>query len=212
MIKIHFDDTTYIWKSKLNIIKDRSLFLKEAYSLIKSMPNVKTDGFAYKREWTENLDFMGDFKIEKKLDEIVQIGVNECKKLYNEKNVVYNKVNTEAWINVVRSKDPVQTKYSNGKKYHIHTEINKEQKEFAPHYTYVYYIQMPDIMEDEDGVLYFKGDDEKEYWIRPEEDDLIIMNANMPHHPNSAPKSTLDRIVMSGNVGFEFIKNQKSLI
>ena len=34
----------------------------------------------------------------------------------------------------------------------------------------------------------------------------------MPHAPNNASESTLDRIVMAGNVGFDFIKKQKSLI
>jgi cupin superfamily acireductone dioxygenase involved in methionine salvage len=71
---------------------------------------------------------------------------------------------------------------------------------------------MPDVMNDDDGVLYFKGKNEKEYWIRPEEDDLIIMEADMPHAPQAALNSTIDRIVMAGNVGFSFIKKQKSLI
>jgi len=212
MEKIYFDDTTYIWKTKLNRLNDNLVFLKEAYSVIESRPDVKTDGFAYKKEWNENIDFIGEFKIETKLDEIVQIGVNKCKEIYNEKNITYNKINTDAWVNVVRSQNPVQETYYTDEKYHIHTEINKKNKDFIPHYTYVYYIQMPDIMNGEDGVLYFKGKNDKEYWIRPEEDDLIIMEGDMPHAPNNASESTLDRIVMAGNVGFDFIKKQKSLI
>ena len=34
---------------------------------------------------------------------------------------------------------------------------------FFPHYTYVYYIQMPDVMNADDGVLYFLGENKKEY-------------------------------------------------
>jgi hypothetical protein len=71
---------------------------------------------------------------------------------------------------------------------------------------------MPDVMNGDDGVLYFRGKNKKEYWIRPEEDDLIIMEGDMPHAPNNAPNSTLDRIVLAGNVGFEFLKNFKSII
>ena len=212
MEKIFFDDTTYIWKTKLNYKSDKSSFLKEAYSLIESQPKVKSDGFGYKIVWNENLNFIGDIKVETKLDEIFQIGINKCKEIYNEKNITYNKINTDAWVNVVRSKNPVQENFHTDEKYHIHTEINKKNKDFIPHYTYVYYIQMPDIMNGDDGVLYFKSKEDKEYWIRPEEDDLIIMEADMPHSPNSASESTLDRIVMAGNVGFDFIKNQKSLI
>ena len=212
MEKLYFDDDTYIWKTKLNRINDKVLFLKEAYSVIESQPNVKTDGFGYKNEWNQNLDFIGEFKIETKLDEILQLGVNECIEIYNETTINYNKINTDAWVNVVRSKNPVQENFHNGKKYHIHTEINKGNKQFIPKYTYVYYIQMPDVMNGEDGVLYFKGSNGNEYSVRPEEDDLIIMEAHIPHSPNNAPNSTLDRIVMAGNVGFDFIKKQKSLI
>jgi hypothetical protein len=217
MEKIYFDETTYIWKTKLNCINNKPLFLKEAYSVIESQPETKTDGFGYKEEWKMNLDFTGEINIETKLDEIVQIGINECRKLYETKNTTYNKVNTDAWINVVRSVNPVQEQFKHNElkwmdKYHTHTEINKANKKFTPHYTYVYYIQMPDVMTGDDGVLYFKGQNSKEYWVRPEEDDLIIMEGDMPHSPNSAPNSTIDRIVMAGNVGFDFIKKEKSLI
>ena len=212
MEKIFFDDTTYIWKTKLNRVSDKQALLKEAYVVIESQPNVKTDGFGYKKEWNEHLNFIGDIKVETKLDEIVQIGINKCKEIYNEKNVNYNKINTDSWVNVVRSKNPVQENFHTANKYHIHTEIQKKEKSFYPHYTYVYYIQMPDVMNDEDGVLYFKANNGKEYWIRPEEDDLIIMEGDMPHSPNTAPNSTLDRIVIAGNVGFDYIKKEKSIL
>jgi hypothetical protein len=217
MEKIYFDDTTFLWKTKLNKLVDKSFFLKEAYSVIESQPDVKSDGFAYKKEWNQNINFIGEINIETKLDEIVQIGINSCKELYKEKNIEYNKINTDAWINVVRSHNPVQIQFQHENlkrvdKFHTHTDINKEMESFIPHYTYVYYIQMPDVMTGEDGVIYFRGKNGNEYWIRPEEDDVIIMEGDMPHAPNNAPNSTIDRIVMAGNVGFDFIKKEKSLI
>jgi hypothetical protein len=217
MEKIYFDDTTYIWKDKLGRTSQKSELLDLSKTVIESLPDNKTDGFAYKKEWNENLNFLGEITIESKLDEVVQIGIDSCKKLYEEKNVEYNKINTDAWINVVRSINPVQIQFQHEElkgvdKFHVHTDINKEMKTFIPHYTYVYYIQMPNVMNGEDGVLYFRGKNKKEYWIRPEEDDLIIMEADMPHSPNNAPNSTVDRIVVAGNVGFDFIKKEKSLI
>jgi len=217
MEKLYFDETTFLWRTKLNKIDNKLSFLKEANSVIESQPDVKSDGFAYKKEWNQNINFIGEINIETKLDEIVQIGINSCKELYKEKNIEYNKINTDAWINVVRSKNPVQIQFQHEDlkgvdKFHVHTDINKEMKSFVPHYTYVYYIQMPDVMNGEDGVIYFRGKNKKEYWIRPEEDDLIIMEGDMPHSPNNAPNSTVDRIVMAGNVGFDFIKKEKSLI
>ena len=219
MEKIYFDDTTYIWKTKLNRINGKVLFLEEANHIIDSQPQFdKFDSFPIsKKKWNKSLDFIGELKVETKLDKIVQIGINECKKLYEAKNITYNKVNMEAWVNVVRSVNPIQpafkhTKLNDIDKYHTHTKIQEKLGAFFPHYTYVYYIQMPDVMNGEDGVLYFKGKNEKEYWIRPEEDDLIIMEGDVPHAPNNASNSTIDRIVIAGNVGFELIKKQKSLI
>lgn len=213
MKKLYFDDSTFIWKTKLNLTKHKSLFLKEAFDTIESMPNIKTDGYGIKMEWNNDLNFIGEIDVKTKLDEIVNFGIIHCKSLFLETGLKYNKINMDAWINIVRSKEPVQENFHNDKqKYHIHTDINKQMESFVPNYTFVYYIQMPDVMEGEDGVLYFKGENKKEYWIRPEEDDLIIMSGDMPHSPNTAPKSTIDRIVLAGNVGFEFIKKEKSLI
>jgi len=217
MEKLYFDEETYIWRDKLNRLSDKSDLLKEANSIIESQPNVKTDGYGFVKEWNRNINFTGEIDIKTKIDEIIQIGIDRCKDLYKEKNILYNKINTDAWVNVVRSTDPVQIQFKHEElkgvdKYHVHTDINKEIKSFIPHYTYVYYVQMPDVMNGEDGVLYFKGKNKKEYWIRPEEDDLIIMEADMPHSPNNAPNSTIDRIVVAGNVGFDYIKKEKSLI
>jgi len=217
MEKLYFDDSTYIWKIKLNKLSDKDILLKEANFVIESQPDIKTDGFGYKKEWNNNINFTGEINIETKMDEIIQIGIDHCKDLYKERNVIYNKINTDAWVNVVRSTNPVQIQFKHEElkgidKFHVHTDINKEMKSFIPHYTYVYYVQMPDVMNGEDGVLYFRGKNNKEYWIRPEEDDLIIMEADMPHSPNNAPNSTVDRIVVAGNVGFDYIKKEKSLI
>ncbi len=215
--KIYFDDNTFIWKCKLNLARDKSKLLKESYELINSMPENNTDGYGYTQVWNNDINFIGDVNIQNDIDKIMQNGINYCKELFNEHNKTYNKINADVWVNMVRSKDPIQIHFKHNElkgidKYHTHTEINKNNKKFYPHYTYVYYIQMPDIMEGEDGVLYFKGQNDNEYWIRPEEDDLIIMPGYMPHAPNNAPKSTVDRIVIAGNVGFEYIKKEKSIL
>ena len=213
MEKIYFDETTFIWRTKLNLLEDKTIFLKEAEYFISLMPNSINDSYPIAKEWDNDLDFKGKFDGELNLYRIIQLGIDGCKSIYDEKQLPYNKINVESWINVVRSKNPVQPNfYDTEGKYHIHTEISKETKSFFPNYTYVYYIQMPDVMNDEDGVLYVMSKSGKEYFIKPEEDDLIIMEGDLPHAPNNAPNSTIDRIVLEGNVGFDFIKKEKSLI
>jgi hypothetical protein len=212
MEKIYFDDTTFIWKKKLNLVKYKSLLLKEANDIIESQPMSKQDGFGI-INWVDNVNLNGELNIINKVDEISQIGIDECKKLYEDGNIPFNKVNVETWINRVRHKNPVQKEYwKNVDKYHTHTDINKKLRVFYPNFTFVYYIQMPDVMNGDDGVLYFKSKKGKEYWVKPEEDELIIMQGDVPHSPNNAPNSTIDRIVLAGNIGFEFVKKSSSLI
>ena len=206
--KIYFDELTFIWKGKLNLFNCKDVILRESFDIINSSNDLskKTDAYGYLS--SRQVDFKGNILIKNKLDEICQSGINVCKELYQNE---FNKVNSDAWVNVVRSKDPVQPKMT-GSKYHTHTDIQSKLGSFFPHFTYVYYIQMPDNMDGEAGVLYFKGKDEKEYWIRPEEDDLVVLEGWMPHSPSNAPNSTVDRIVMAGNVGFEHIKEHKTLV
>lgn len=204
MKKICFDDDTYIWKTKLNYTSHKEELLNEVNFIIQSFPNNLTDSYPFKRIWLNSTDFVGNIDIKTRIDEVVQIGINSCKKLYSETNFEYNKLNISAWVNRYQSVNPLQPILNNNE-YHVHTEINKKNKSFTPYFTFVYYVQMPDIMKNQDGVLYLKGTNNSEHFIRPDEDDLIIMNANTPHKINNAPFATLDRLVIAGNVGFELL-------
>ena len=88
MEKLYFDDTTYIWKTKLNLVEYKKLLLKEAIDVIESQPEIKSDGFGYKQEWKENLNFLGEILINNKLDEVVKCGINYCKEIYKEKGLL----------------------------------------------------------------------------------------------------------------------------
>jgi hypothetical protein len=216
MEKLYFDDTTFIWKTKLNLFDNKNEIIKQAKHVIKSHIGNITDGFGYLKMENDKVLDRANCEKQPLLDEIIELSTNYCKEIYIESNE-YNKLNVESWINIVRSENPIQKTYVDRDlggelSYHVHTELNKINKSFFPHYTYVYYVQMPDVMNGEDGVLYFKSKNDITYWVKPEEDDLIIMPADMPHLPNNAPNSTLDRIVIAGNVGFEFIKNFKTII
>lgn len=214
MEKIFFDNSTYIWKTKLNMLDNKQNLLKTFYEMEEGN---------YYRKFKDFDSYPYHEGMNNKFDEIVNISCEICKSLYIKTNNIYNKFHADAWINVIRSKKPVQPGFvkedndvyhlsEDDGKYHNHVEIKKIQKSFFPHYTWVYYIQMPDIIEGNDGVLYIKGENDKNYWIRPEEDDLIIMEGSLPHAPNNAPKSNIDRIVFAGNTGFEFMKTTKSII
>jgi hypothetical protein len=46
MEKIYFDDTTFIWKTKLNLSTEKEALLKQAHSIIDATPRSKTDSFS----------------------------------------------------------------------------------------------------------------------------------------------------------------------
>ena len=132
MDKIYYDDTTYIWKTKLNFAKHKKSLIQIAKNLMQNPDGKKWDGYEYKSE-TENINFIGDLLIQNTFDDIVQMGINLCKELCKETSTQYNKLNYEAWVNVVRSKKPKQNAFINNKlkdidKYHSHTELNEKRK------------------------------------------------------------------------------------
>jgi hypothetical protein len=216
MEKIYFDDETYIWKTNFDISHMKDDVLEECLSIIKEFEaSTPYDDFLFFREWKENIDFNGDFESTKKIYEIVKEGIKACTTLFNENiKLPYNKINTDGWVNLVRTKNPKQSTFLTETeiKMHNHTENNRNSKLFRPDYTYVHYVQMPDNLEGNDGVLYIEGKYGIIYNILPKENDIIIMEGRIPHVPALAKKSTKDRIVIAGNVGFEMIKKTNTLI
>jgi hypothetical protein len=215
MEKIYFDDETYVWRTQFDISDIKDDVLKECADIMKEMGDVPGDNFGFFNEWNGNINFDGTFAIETKIHNIIKKGIDVCTTLFNENmKLPFNKVNTDAWINVVRAKNPKQPNFlqDNEIEMHSHTDLNKKNKVFRPDYTYVHYVQMPNNLEGNDGVLYIGGMNGVIYNILPKENDIIIMEGYVPHVPASARKSTKDRIVIAGNVGFEMIKKTNSLI
>lgn len=214
MEKICYDDSTFVWKTKLKMDSYKEEILKEAIDLVVAKPS-KADSYTYlfEKVLDKNTDFL-NLETKNNFDKICNMGVSLCQELYDEKNIQYNNILLSSWVNVLRSKQPVQPNFTKtGKdRYHIHTELQKLSESFEPIYTFVYYIQMPEIMNNDDGVLQFLGENDKSYQIKPEEDDLIIMLGDVPHFPKHAPSATLDRYVLAGNVGFTYTKKQKTLL
>ena len=71
---------------------------------------------------------------------------------------------------------------------------------------------MPNNLSGDDGVLFIEGKNGNVYSYLPKEGDIVIMDGDLPHVPNYALDSTLDRIVLAGNVGIEYSKLNNTLI
>lgn len=205
-----YSPTLSIWKSKFDITNKNKLII-ECDEHIKNRPNVKTDGYDY--FITDSLKYNGKLNIEKtkELDKVMCSGIESTIKIHEK---IFNEIKMDSWINIVKSKNPVQKNYkSNGNLiFHNHVELNLMNKLPPPLYTFVCYIQMPNNLIGDDGVLFMEDIDKKVYSILPEEGDIIIMKGDLPHVPNYSPNSTVDRIVLAGSIRMDFSKFNKSLI
>jgi len=215
--EIKFSDTLTIWKSKYEFknkeqcILECNLYINK---YLESFDHKITDAYTYFILNEFKNFFYKKFTIQNELDEIVLSGINTIidlhQKIYNKD---YNKIYTDNWINVVKIK-PMQKIWTkqNNLVFHSHTDLNVKDDRIEPDFTYVTYIQMPNNLINNDGVLYMKDLEGEIFHYLPEEGDIIIMKGETEHVPNHAPKSTLDRIVMAGNVTIVNDKIIKTLL
>lgn len=208
--EIIYSPTLSIWKSKFDISNKEKLVF-ECNEHIKIRPNVKTDGYDY--FITDGLIYDGKLNINivKELDKVMHSGIESTIKIHDK---VFNEIKMDSWINVVKSKNPVQKNYktNGGLIFHNHVDLNLHNKLPPPLYTFVCYIQMPNNLVGNEGVLFMEDVDKNVFSILPEEGDIIIMKGDLPHVPNYAPNSTVDRIVLAGSIRMDFSKFNKSLI
>lgn len=208
--EIIFSPTLKIWKSHFDI-GNKNKLLNECEKLIKSNPDVSTDGYAFYINSSLKYNNFLNIEINSELDKIMCDGFNSCIKIHND---IFNEIKTDVWVNVVKAKDPVQKNYKHDGSliFHNHVDLNILNKLPPPLYTFVCYIQMPNNLLNDDGVLFMEDTDKKVFSILPEEGDIIIMKGDLPHVPNYSPNSTIDRIVLAGSIRMDFSKLNKTLI
>ena len=97
----------------------------------------------------------------------------------------------------------------------FHSHTNMDRLRTKGEWTWTFYVQMPDNLNDDDGTIVFKIDN-KEYSILPKEGELLIFPADVLHMPNTNTSSIKDRIVLAGtlskiDLNKSFVKHEKTL-
>ena len=207
-MRINLSDSVGYWKYNFDISNIGDIVL-DTLNVINHV-NSPQDGHGLwlntkSKEWviSQDLGNMGD---------IILDGISKCEHLYTQP---YNSVEIGCWVNVVnnsKTKQTIRDSKTNELIYHTHTVIEKILGNPLPNYTFVFYIQMPDNLSNDDGKIFIKDKDGTEFGILPKVGDLIILEGDVPHAPVDAPKSTKDRIVIAGNVIFKNIKKTKTLM
>jgi len=132
--------------------------------------------------------------------EIIDMSRLMVQQIQRDRRLLYSDTLESHWIYISGSDNP----YAPWHKHHHVAEVEN----IEPHWTYVFYAEMPEKLEGTDGRLYFRmdHDPQTEYWILPKENTFLVFPSLLDHKPETAQKSTKSRIVMAGNYFFDFQK------
>ena len=134
------------------------------------------------------------------LDVILDRAVSLCKDLYNEKTIGYL---IHSWIAISRN-DRGTTLW------HKHINFASPNNFIKTDYTFTYYLQMPDNLYGDDGMILFKTNDGQIHKFLPEENDMFIFPPDLEHVVGWNRESTKDRVVVASNI--TFINSNKNTI
>ena len=103
----------------------------------------------------------------------------------------------------------IQTKDTNDEVFHRHLRLDGGRSEIATDCTFVFYLQIPTNLNEGEGDLLFKWDNETIHALRPYEGEVIFFPGNMWHTPKSTPTANMDRIVIGGNISCDFLTKKE---
>jgi hypothetical protein len=198
--KLTYDKIT-IYKTKLHNIDDAKL-LEEVYANKRYL--------FYDSEYNDEmlhlpgLQMTGDLMTGDETTVIKKRGYDVCKSIFeaeHPKKTVYSGLQT-SWFYISTPSNPIS-------KYHDHLLFSQKERGILTHYTWIYYIQLPDNCTGKEGHIFFKDPsligsigDEDAYSFFPEQGYLYMWDSEVPHRPELSPNSTLDRVIIAGNVNF----------
>ena len=196
MEKIFFNNEVICYKTKYKSLTNKNELINHFYEFMEKQPSAVYDGFIIE---IDNV----------LISDIIQFGIDECKKLYLEDGNEIETILHDLWLNRVRKYDEqLQATTFENPIFHNHKTINESRKIFVPDYTFVYYVQIQNNLSDNEGHLMIKNKNDEIYSFLPNEGDLIIMKGDLPHSPVSAVNTTQDRLVIAGNIGFKYYKKK----
>jgi hypothetical protein len=198
--KIMYDNIA-VYKTKLDGINDAKL-LEEVYANKRYL--------FYDREYNDEMlhlpgiQMTADLMVGDQTCIVKKKGYDTCKSIFeleNPKKTVYSGLQT-AWLYISTPTNPIS-------KYHNHLIFSPKEKGILTHFTWIYYIQLPDNCKDQEGHIFFKDpiytsndNDDHAFSFFPEQGYLYMWDSDIPHRPELSPNSTIDRVVIAGNVNF----------
>ena len=154
MEKIFFNNEVICYKTQYTSLTKKDELINHIYNLIKKQTS-NNDG--YNIDINDNL-----FK------DIIQFGIDQCKKLYLEDENEIETILYDLWLNRVRKYDEqLQATTFENPIFHNHKTINESRKIFVPDYTFVYYVQIQNNLSGNEGHLMIKNKNDEIYSFLP---------------------------------------------
>jgi len=145
----------------------------------------------------------------KEIDYILNYGAEKCKELfYKDSNIEDITYALYPWIFISKNE-------TTASHFHNHNMFAPEvQNSIKSNYTFIYYVQIPNNLKDNDGKLIIIDEEQQQIAILPEENELIILPAYVYHRPETSVNSNIDRIVIAATVLFDLpnLKEKKTLL
>ncbi len=205
--KIEIDDNVFVYRVKKTLIHSKDEILKKieqngSYANIQQL----------KKNGSYNVGIQAPLIIRcDELNEVENTANKIASEIYGFDSFINN---TWSFILKPNYKFPTNNHEENG--WHDHLSVYAFNKEhYKSNITFVYYLQLPNNLKNDDGMLSFKLNDDKIIKIMPEENEFIIFSSDILHRAELSPNSTLNRVVIAGNIHFVKeieIKKEISLI
>jgi hypothetical protein len=197
--KIEIDKDVFVYRIKKTLIhsKDEILNKIEKNSTYANIKQLKEDG-------SYNVGIQSPFIIRcNELNEIENTANEIAKEIYGYDSFINN-----TWSFMLESdyKFPLKNEDENG--WHDHLKVFAlNNKLYKSNVTFIYYLQLPNNLKNDDGMLSFRINNGKIIRIMPEEGEYVVFSSDVMHRAELSPNSTIPRIVIAGNI--HFVKNIK---
>jgi hypothetical protein len=147
-----------------------------------------------------NITYSTDSFTGKHTRKMYQICYDTLKELYeNELNKSIKTGYQCGWVFRASPNDDTGT-------YHVHTTLGNQYdvngNQLLSDYSWTYYLDVPNIISESEGHLFFKDEYGEPISVLPEKGYLYAFPSNLSHRANEAPNSTNQRIVAVANIKF----------
>lgn len=111
------------------------------------------------------------------------------------------------WVWIARGASEFDKEVREGKhdyNWHTHTTTYDNFEQIITDWTFCFYIQMPDNLEDTEGNVAFKTEDNKTHFFLPKEGEVFFFPGNVVHSTiGFMTDKNKDRVLIAGNISLD---------